>query len=382
MVAVANLLYDELDTAPGGAPRQARSVHRVRSPIYKRENFQSHKKLPVPATLNLAEEIRRRKAAEALLAADDSDPDVDPDIAAADKEAADAEAAAQKEVDDQLAESQRASATDAQSGDQEPSGKTEATQGTDHWSQWPTVEEKPKLSTPEESRRAELFRLPPVYQPPDISPARRGELVKTPVEPTPDTLTQVERGELVKAPVEPAPDRPDQVERGELIRLPTEAPSVLSQFERGELIKVPPGTAPKAAPVDLQGQEVKPVPLPEYKLPPGAPPRAPPSVPLPEYKLPPGTPPPVPLPEYKQPAPEAQPVTTESKYVPPCCKATVTALTIISVAQSSCTPRAGRMPDESSSMQSNSIPKIQPRFRSWRRWMSFLELTPRLAKKA
>src|SRR4029077_9821799 len=29
-----------------------------------------------------------------------------------------------------------------------------------------------------------------------------------------------------------------------------------------------------------------------------------------------------------------------------CCKATVTALTIISVAQSSCTPRAGRMPDE------------------------------------
>jgi hypothetical protein len=64
-----------------------------------------HKKLPVPATLNLAEEIKRKRAAEALLAADDSDPDVDPDIAAADKEAADAEAAAQKEVDDQLAES-------------------------------------------------------------------------------------------------------------------------------------------------------------------------------------------------------------------------------------------------------------------------------------
>src|SRR5277367_6414928 len=39
-------------------------------------------------------------------------------------------------------------------------------------------------------------------------------------------------------------------------------------------------------------------------------------------------------------------------------KATVMVLTITSVAQDSCTPRAGRMPDESSSMQSNSIPKI------------------------
>jgi len=33
-----------------------------------------------------------------------------------------------------------------------------------------------------------------------------------------------------------------------------------------------------------------------------------------------------------------------------------------------CTPRAGRTPDESSSMRSSSIPKIQPRFRSWHRW--------------
>jgi hypothetical protein len=32
----------------------------------------------------------------------------------------------------------------------------------------------------------------------------------------------------------------------------------------------------------------------------------------------------------------------------------------------------------SSSMPSNSIPKIPPRFSSWRRWMSFLESTPRL----
>jgi transposase len=39
-------------------------------------------------------------------------------------------------------------------------------------------------------------------------------------------------------------------------------------------------------------------------------------------------------------------------------RATVTALTIISVAQRSCALRAGRMPDESSSMRSNSIPKI------------------------
>jgi transposase len=61
---------------------------------------------------------------------------------------------------------------------------------------------------------------------------------------------------------------------------------------------------------------------------------------------------------------------------------TVTALTIISVAQSSCTPRAGRTPDESSSMRSSSIPKIQPRFRSWHRWMSFLLSTLRLVTKA
>jgi transposase len=63
-------------------------------------------------------------------------------------------------------------------------------------------------------------------------------------------------------------------------------------------------------------------------------------------------------------------------------KATGTALTIMWVENSSFMPRAGRMPGESSLMQSNSIPKIRPRFGSWRRWMSFLPSTPRPAKKA
>lgn len=37
-------------------------------------------------------------------------------------------------------------------------------------------------------------------------------------------------------------------------------------------------------------------------------------------------------------------------------------------------PRAGRMPGESFLMRSNSIPKIKPRLRSWRRWMPFFRL--------
>jgi len=41
----------------------------------------------------------------------------------------------------------------------------------------------------------------------------------------------------------------------------------------------------------------------------------------------------------------------------------------------------GRMPGESSSMQSNSTLKIPPRFRSWRKMMSFLELNARAARR-
>jgi transposase len=63
-------------------------------------------------------------------------------------------------------------------------------------------------------------------------------------------------------------------------------------------------------------------------------------------------------------------------------KATGTALTIRWVENRSFMPRAGRMPGESSLMQSNSIPEIRPRFGSWRRWMSFLPSTPKPAKKA
>jgi N-acetylmuramoyl-L-alanine amidase/Protein of unknown function (DUF2934) len=50
-------------------------------------------------------------------------------------------------------------------------------------------------------------------------------------------------------PVEPAPDKLEQVERAELVKLPAEAPSTLPQVERGELVKVPPGTAPRAVAV-------------------------------------------------------------------------------------------------------------------------------------
>src|SRR5271165_1196914 len=60
-----------------------------------------------------------------------------------------------------------------------------------------------------------------------------------------------------------------------------------------------------------------------------------------------------------------------------CCKATATEVTIISVERASCTLRAGRMPGESFSMQSNSIPKIKHRFESWCRRMSSLPLRPK-----
>jgi hypothetical protein len=52
-----------------------------------------------------------------------------------------------------------------------------------------------------------------------------------------------------QAPVEPAPDTLTQVERGELVKLPAEAPGQLTQVERGELVSVPPGTAPRAVAV-------------------------------------------------------------------------------------------------------------------------------------
>jgi N-acetylmuramoyl-L-alanine amidase/Protein of unknown function (DUF2934) len=50
----------------------------------------------------------------------------------------------------------------------------------------------------------------------------------------------------VTAPGEPAPDKLEQVERAELVKLPAEAPGQLTQVERGELVKVP--TPPKVQP--------------------------------------------------------------------------------------------------------------------------------------
>jgi transposase len=53
-------------------------------------------------------------------------------------------------------------------------------------------------------------------------------------------------------------------------------------------------------------------------------------------------------------------------------KVTVTGLTIMSAEPESSTRRAGRMPGESSSRRSKSIPKIRARSGSWRRWMNSL----------
>jgi transposase len=53
-------------------------------------------------------------------------------------------------------------------------------------------------------------------------------------------------------------------------------------------------------------------------------------------------------------------------------KVTITGLTIMSAEPESSTRRAGRMPGESSSRRSKSIPKIRARSGSWRRWMNSL----------
>ncbi len=197
----------------------------------------------------LEEEIKRRKAADALLSSADDGGDDSVDTSMADEEikAEDtAEADTKKETEpkesDKPEEPAQSSALD--------------------WQSWPVFRDQPKTIEPltAESVTAKPTISPPEPKPRPIEPltaesvnapapdtltqVERGELVKLPAE-APDQLTQVERGELVKPPAE-APDQLTQVERGELVKPPAEAPDTLTQVERGELVKVPPGTAPRA----------------------------------------------------------------------------------------------------------------------------------------
>jgi hypothetical protein len=144
----------------------------------------------------------------------------------------------------------------------------------DDWRKWPTIAEDqtgapspvtyPKIA---QDQTGALVAASSADQPaPDtLSQVERATLVKPPVE-APDTLTQVERATLVKppqAPTEPAPDTLKQVERAQLVKLPDNIPrgtittpvepitpqeptQAPPQVQRAELVPAPQPTGPKA----------------------------------------------------------------------------------------------------------------------------------------
>src|SRR4029077_11727496 len=184
----------------------------------------------------LAEEVRKRKVADALNGQDDDSEEEDTPTTEQSTEADTGAALTDEEAIDQGAIDQ---------GEVPPAAAEKA----------PSLGYRfVPVTPPATTAAAPAAQIEPEYAG-IAEPARktwkrfeRGKLVK-PRAKTPSQLPQVERAELVKPPVEPAPDTLPQVERAELVKPPPEAPSTLPQVERGELVKVPPGTAPRAVEV-------------------------------------------------------------------------------------------------------------------------------------